>query len=61
MSAGGLVPPQGCPRKQEEGAKGVTQQAGVEAQNVPVMAASMDVGEQLDCGWEPWGEGLSQG
>ena len=42
----------------------MTQQVGVEAgketQNV-LATAALDGGEQLDCGWEPWGEGLSQG
>lgn len=47
-----------------EKAEGVTQQTGVEAgketQNVPAEAAWRR-GEQLDRGWEPWGEGLGQG
>lgn len=42
----------------------MTQQVGVEGeretQNVPAAAAG-DVGEQPDCGSEPWAEGLSQG
>lgn len=45
-------------------AEGVTQRVEVESeketQNVPAVSA-WDGGEQLDCGWEPWGEGLGQG
>lgn len=47
-----------------KGAEGENQQVGVESkkktQNVPAVGA-WDVGEQLDCGWEPRGEGLGQG
>lgn len=46
-----------------KGAEGVTQQVGLEAeketQNVPASAA-WDMGEQLDCGWEPRGEVLAK-
>lgn len=41
----------------------MTQQVGLEAeketQNVPASAA-WDMGEQLDCGWEPRGEVLAK-
>lgn len=51
-------------RSRGKRAEGVTQRVEVESeketQNVPAVGA-WDGGEQLDYGWEPWGEGLGQG
>lgn len=58
-----IPPPRGWLGQQEKGAEGDSADwgGGRKGDTERPSRGSVDVGEQLDRGWEPWGEGLGQG